>query len=178
MTISNSLKENINEKFVLQLNTREIELQELKKQYSLRIRVPEGNTELLLIKNLEDLKQNYLSYTKGNFMPKDCDFILIREHKKEIYFIELKSVQQKKFKYRKTDIQEQLVSGEMWLRHMFFCSSSVYDDIDKYKKYYVAINKTRQKQALKRCLSDWTVEENGRKFTFWNGESFNLSEFK
>ena len=107
-------------------------------------------------------------------MPKDCDYILIREKKKEIFFIELKSEKQKKFKWGKNDIMAQLCAGEEWARHLIFCSDPDFYQIEEYRKYFVAINKMDQKK----CIIELTEERNGRKFTFWNGCSFNLSEFK
>ena len=173
MMLSQKLLNNINSRYVSQNTTRDIILTEKKKSYSVNIRIS-GDNDVILIKNIEDLKQNHLPYTSGKFMPKDCDYILIREEKKEIFFIELKSEQQKKFKRRKNDIITQLCAGEEWARHLIFCSDPDFYQIEEYKKYFVAINK----KSLKQCINELTEEKNGRKFTFWNGCSFNLSEFK
>ena len=85
MTLSQKLLNNINSRYVSQSTTRDIILRETKKNYSVTIRIS-GNSNVILIKNIEDLKQRYLPYTYGRFMPKDCDYILIREDKKEIFF--------------------------------------------------------------------------------------------
>ena len=173
MTLSQKLLNNINSRYVSQNTTRDIILTETKKSYSVNIRIS-GDNDVILIKNIEDLKQNHLPYTSGNFMHKDCDYILIREKKKEIFFIELKSEKQKNFKWKKNDIMAQLCAGEEWARHLIFCSDPDFYQIEEYKKYFVAINKMDQKK----CIIELTEERNGRKFTFWNGCSFNLSEFK
>lgn len=173
MSLSQMLIDNINNQFVFHSNQREIQLTETNKKYSINIRIS-GKQNILLIKNIEDLKQRYLPYTTGKFMPKDCDYILIREEKKEIFFLELKSESQKRFKKQKKDIISQLYSGEEWMRHLIFCSNPDFYQIDEYNKYFIAINK----MSIKRCITDLTYEDNGRKFTFWNGSNFNLSEFK
>ena len=100
MSLSQMLIDNINNQFVFHSNQREIQLTETNKKYSINIRIS-GKQNILLIKNIEDLKQRYLPYTTGKFMPKDCDYILIREEKKEIFFLELKSESQKRFKKQK-----------------------------------------------------------------------------
>ena len=173
MMLSQKLLNNINSLYISQITTRDITLTETKKNYSITIRIS-GDIDVILIKNIEDLKQKDLPYTLGKFMPKDCDYILIREEKKEIFFIELKSEQQKSFKKRKDDIIAQLCAGEVWARHLIFCSDPDFYQIEEYKKYFVAINK----KSLKQCITELTEEEKDRKFTFWNGRSFNLSEFK
>ncbi|VUX11478.1 hypothetical protein [Streptococcus vestibularis] len=173
MSLSQKLVNNISDHYVLQSNQRIIELTETKKNYSVTIRIS-GNRNFLLIKNIEDLKQRYLPYTNGRFMPKDCDYILILEDKKEIFFFELKSEKQKCFRREKDDIITQLTSGEQWVRHLIFCSTPNFLDINDFKMYFVAINKKSQTQ----CINELTEEKNGKKFTFWNGCSFNLSEFK
>ena len=173
MTLSQKLLNNINSLYVSQNTEREITLTETKKNYSVKLRIS-GDIDVILIKNIEDLKQKDLPYTFGKFMPKDCDYILIREKKKEIFFIELKSEKQKNFKWKKNDIMAQLCAGEEWARHLIFCSDPDFYQIEEYKKYFVAINK----KSLKQCINELTEEKNGRKFTFWNGCSFNLSEFK
>ena len=173
MTLSQKLLNNINSLYVSQNTEREITLTETKKNYSVKLRIS-GDIDIILIKNIEDLKQKDLPYTFGKFMPKDCDYILIREKKKEIFFIELKSEKQKKFKGEKNDIMAQLCAGEEWARHLIFCSDPDFYQIEEYRKYFVAINKMDQKK----CIIELTEERNGRKFTFWNGCSFNLSEFK
>lgn len=173
MTLSQKLLNNINSLYVSQNTEREITLTETKKNYSVKLRIS-GDIDVILIKNIEDLKQKDLPYTFGKFMPKDCDYILIREKKKEIFFIELKSEKQKNFKWKKNDIMAQLCAGEEWARHLIFCSDPDFYQIEEYRKYFVAINKMDQKK----CIIELTEERNGRKFTFWNGCSFNLSEFK
>ena len=173
MTLSQKLLNNINSLYVSQNTEREITLTETKKNYSVKLRIS-GDIDVILIKNIEDLKQKDLPYTFGNFMPKDCDYILIREKKKEIFFIELKSEKQKNFKWKKNDIMAQLCAGEECARHLIFCSDPDFYQIEEYRKYFVAINKMDQKK----CIIELTEERNGRKFTFWNGCSFNLSEFK
>ena len=173
MTLSQKLLNNINSRYVSQSTTRDIILRETKKNYSVTIRIS-GNSNVILIKNIEDLKQRYLPYTYGRFMPKDCDYILIREDKKEIFFLELKSESAKRFKQQKDEIISQLYSGEEWIKHLIFCSVSDFCQIDDYKKYFIAINK----KSMNKCITELTYEKNGRKFTFWNGRTFNLSQFK
>lgn len=97
MTLSQKLLDNINSLYVSQNTEREIILTETNKNYSVTIRIS-GDSDVILIKNIEDLKQKNLPYTLGHFMPKDCDYILIREKKKEIFFIELKSEKSKIFR--------------------------------------------------------------------------------
>ena len=106
MTLSQKLLNNINSRYVSQNTTRDIILTETKKSYSVTIRIS-GDNDVILIKNIEDLKQNHLPYTSGEFMPKDCDYILIREEKKRniFYRVEIratKKIQTEKKRYNYT----------------------------------------------------------------------------
>lgn len=95
MTLSQKLLNNIKSRYVSQNTEREITLTETKKNYSVKLRIS-GDIDVILIKNIEDLKQKDLPYTFGNFMPKDCDYILIREKKKRNIFYRVEIREAKK----------------------------------------------------------------------------------
>ncbi|HEL1622053.1 hypothetical protein ACYKKI_08920 [Streptococcus suis] len=174
MTLSDVLLNNINKNFVANLDSKEIELIEKNKKYSIKIRGLDNTSSNILIQNLEELKQKYLPYTSGKYMPKDCDYILIREKKKEIIFIELKSESDKCFRRRHSEIVLQLLSGNTWLNHLAFCSTDHPNLVDTYTKKFIAINK--KTKTFQKCLPELTIDRDGARFTFWNGMSFNINE--
>ena len=101
MTLSQKLLNNINSLYVSQNTTRDIILTETKKSYSVNIRIS-GDNDVILIKNIEDLKQNHLPYSSGKFMPKDCDYILIRNIFYRVEIRATKKIQTEKKRYNYT----------------------------------------------------------------------------
>lgn len=102
--------------------------------------------ELVAIKNIEDLKHQYLKSGEGCVNPKDCDYILIDSEKNRLYFIDLKygtagSIQ---------SINEQLNAGEKWLEHFLFCANVPKIDWESFDCFRVCFRKVRDARVSKR----------------------------
>ena len=57
--------------------------------YNVVLNIDRTESKFLVIKNLEELKQDYASYLKQ--YPKDCDYIILDLIKHEVYIVELKT---------------------------------------------------------------------------------------
>lgn len=126
-------------------------LREEKDGYDFAIKQVNSDSKIIAIYNLEDLKHQYLyQKTSGNSYknPKDCDYILINEESKDIYFIELK-----KNKIGNVEsINKQLSAGEVWLEHILFCAEMDKNELNNYKKHRICLRYTEGRITKSRSL--------------------------
>ncbi|MGF7486166.1 hypothetical protein [Lactococcus lactis] len=118
----------------------EILLHEEKEGYTFAIKRIKEDSKIVGICNIEDLKHQYLyTKTRDNSYknPKDCDYILINEESKDIYFIELK-----KNSGSIEGINEQLSAGEVWLNHILFCAERDIKELESFNKHRICLRYT------------------------------------
>lgn len=123
-------------------------LREEKAEYEFAIKRIKNNSKIIGIYNLENLKHKYLyQKTSSNQYknPKDCDYILINEESKDIYFIELK-----KNKIGSVEsINEQLSAGEIWLEHILFCAERDKKELEAFDKHRICLRYTEGSRTTK-----------------------------
>lgn len=116
-------------------------LHEEKDGYTFAIKRIKEDSKIVGIYNLEDLKHQFLHQKASNNSyknPKDCDYILINEESKDIYFIELK----KNRIGNVESINEQLSAGEVWLNHILFCAERDIEELESFKKHRICLRYT------------------------------------
>lgn len=92
------------------------------------------NSELIVIR--PDKIKEKTKYIKDK-PPKDCDYIILDEGKKSVYFIELKASSDSCPNAEK--IAKQLRSGNNWLEHLMFIMKITEDVYEFKKKYYLCV---------------------------------------
>lgn len=102
--------------------------------------------ELVAIKNIEDLKHQYLKAGVGCVNPKDCDYILIDSGKNRLYFIDLKYGKSGDIK----SINEQLNAGEKWLEHFLFCANVPKIHLESFECFKVCLRTVKGARVSKR----------------------------
>lgn len=104
------------------------------RSYQVKLNISRDTSKFVIIKDLEDLKNNDAGYSKEP--PKDCDYIIIDWIKKEVLFIELKDTDE-----TNAALMAQLIAGEKWLAHLLFCTRNLLPDFTQKK---VAIRYDRE----------------------------------
>lgn len=102
----------INEVFYQENNKNFLLIEE---EFDYKVKCTQVNNEKLIIIKPAKIKL-YSKFIACN-PPKDCDYILVNEQRKTIFFIELKNstgTSQTK------EVREQLISGKKWFDHLSF----------------------------------------------------------
>lgn len=130
----------------------------------------EKHDDILIIKNLEELKTKHAKYIKMD-PPKDCDYIIINETKQKIYYIELKDTDS----YTHQSIKDQLDAGEKWLHHLLFCSHLDDSYIEGWKKFNICVKYNGGRNSFFPLEADNVA---GKQIFFVKGNEFSLGKFR
>lgn len=96
-------------------------------EYKVTVRQAKNNS--LIVIQLSEMKSN-AKYINSNYMPKDCDYILINPQKEVVFLIELKS---KRKTAKEVDVKNQLIAGKKWLEHILFVINLPFNEIKKFR---------------------------------------------
>lgn len=94
-----------------------------------KVEVTQAKDHSLIVIRTSEMKK-CAKYLNSNFMPKDCDYIMINVQQKVVLLIELKS---KGKTAREVDVKNQLIAGKKWLDHLLFVINLPFNEIKKFR---------------------------------------------
>ncbi|MDO3409938.1 hypothetical protein QWJ34_09200 [Saccharibacillus sp. CPCC 101409] len=159
-------------------NVKHIKLAENKGiPYEVTLRVSSRENKFLLIKNIEDLKNNDMNYIKEK--PKDCDYIIIDLLKQVIFIVELKDTDT-----TNTELIKQLLAGEKWLDHLLFCCQCDEADLKKWDIHrvhirYLSVRPPRNsRKSATQDFYTFEKDDKNRRFKRVKGKEFNIDDIR
>lgn len=150
---------------------RQFELIETK--YDYKITCTQVNKEKLIIIKSDKIKE-YSKFIKCN-PPKDCDYILVNEERRTIFFLELKHGSQSS---SAKEVREQLRSGKKWFEHLTFILG--YENIfDEYDVFLIhSVYDARQDRRLNLIPFNSVFKINGPRINLLEFYNITHSEYK